>query len=86
MTEKIYFLCYPQGDKTKVTVIDLSVHVSYERDEWVNVNDLTFYSSEEAIAYGKDLCKRHNLTYVPFETRYALAKIEAPERECGDRF
>lgn len=58
-----YFLCYPRGDRTTITVIDLSYTCSYERDEWSNVNDMTFYTPEVAIEYAKDLAHRHNLKY-----------------------
>lgn len=65
-----YFLCYPRGDRTKITVVDLANCVAYERDEWLNVNDLTFQSQTEAIEYAKDLANKHGLEYMPFESRY----------------
>jgi len=66
----IYFLCYPKGDRSKITVIDLHPLVSYERDDWINVNDSTFSTAEEAIKEGRKIAKKYNLTYEMFESRY----------------
>jgi hypothetical protein len=70
MDDIFYFLCYPKGDKTKIQVIDLSYACSYERDEWSNVNDMTFYTADEAISYARELASRHNKEYVSFDSRY----------------
>ena len=72
----IYFLVYPRGDRTRITVIDLSQYVSYERGDWDNVNSDTFYSPEEAIVAGRDIAQRHNLSYELFESRYDSSSSE----------
>ena len=72
-----YFLCFPSGDKKRVTVIDLMNCVSYERDEWSNVNDNTYYSAEEAIEAGRDIAERFGLEYEPFDSRYGNNSEEA---------
>ena len=68
--DTFYFLAYPSGEKDKITVIDLAYCVDYERSDWCNVNDMTFYSHTEAINYARNLAKKHGLKYVLFESRY----------------
>ncbi len=68
-----YFLCFPVGDTTKITVIDLMNCVSYERDEFACVNDIDFYDKDEAITYARKLCDKYNKTYIPFDSRYGNA-------------
>ena len=70
MTDIFYFLCFPQGDRTKITVIDLQNCVDYERDEWSNVNKNTYFDHAEAIRAARDIAERYNLEYIPFESRY----------------
>lgn len=70
MDDVFYFLIFPRKDISKIQVIDLSYACSYERDEWRNVNDLTFYNPESAIQYARDLAIRHGKEYLPFESRY----------------
>ena len=43
-----YFVAYMKG-KTKITVIDLSYVVSWERKDWAVVNEKTFTEAEDAI-------------------------------------
>ena len=65
-----YFLAFPQGHKSKITVIDIIDIMSYERNEFANVNDNTYTTLKDAIDAGKDIARRYGLTYVPFESRY----------------
>lgn len=65
-----YFLAFPQGDMSKITVIDIMDIMSYERSEFANVNENTYYKLKDAIEAGRDIARRHNLTYIPFESRY----------------
>ena len=64
------FLVFPRGDKTKVTVVDLSYSASYERDYWYNVNKKTYYSAKKAIKAARKKAKKYSLTYIMFESRY----------------
>ncbi len=80
-----FFLAYSGRDRKTVTVVDLMFCVSYERHEWDNVNDNTYDTAEEAIKAGRDLAKRHNLSYEPFDSRYGNENevIEENENENG---
>lgn len=65
-----YFIAYPSGDTSKVTVIDLSYAVSYEREDWATVNDKDFTEHTDAIDYCRALAEKYNLEYIPFNSRY----------------
>jgi len=65
-----FFLVFPRGDRSKITVIDLMYCVSHERGDWENVNDDTYYSRDEAIKAARDIADRHRLVYMPFKSRY----------------
>lgn len=69
MTDRIFFAAYVDK-RSSITVIDLQRDMSYERGDWDVVNDVDHYTSEESIAYTRDLAKRHNINYKPFDSRY----------------
>jgi len=64
-----YFVAFVEN-RTKLTVIDLSSAVSYERNDWDVVNDEVFYDRDEAIKYARALAKKYNLEYKLFDSRY----------------
>ncbi|MEF1338960.1 hypothetical protein REH81_19630 [Vibrio rotiferianus] len=68
--ETFYFLAYPGGDHKKITVIDLGFSVEYQRNDWANVNDETYYDHEKAITDARKLADKFGLEYVPFDSRY----------------
>lgn len=85
----IYFIAYPYGDKSKVTVIELSPFASYQRDEWDNVNECTFHGEEgkeDAIIYARKIAKTYNLDYCMFESRYGTGdeKLYLTDEEIRD--
>ena len=69
-----YFACYPRGDKTKVTVID--VQYADEMHEWSVAHPNDFYVRDEAIEFTRQFAETHGLTYVLFESRYDNEKNE----------
>jgi hypothetical protein len=70
LDDTFYFVIHPAGDRSAVKVIDLSNSVSYERSEWLAVNDRDFTDRDEAIEHARGLAKKYGLNYVPFESRY----------------
>ena len=56
--------------KLEITVLDLSFNVSYQRNDWSNVNSETFNDHLSAISYAKKLAKQNGLKYIPFTSRY----------------
>ena len=70
MGDLFYFIAHPQGDKSRVTVIDLSYSVSYERSDWDAANSINFTNPDEAIKYAKAIADKYNLKYELFNSRY----------------
>lgn len=79
MDEIFYFICYPQGDRSKIQVIDEQQNLHYEKHDFALVNDLEWDNSKEAISYAKNLAEKYNLTYVPFESRCSHDKDEGSD-------
>lgn len=68
--DTFYFVIHPRGDRSVVQVIDLANAVSYERSDWLAVNDQDFYDRDEAIQHARALAQKFGLSYEPFESRY----------------
>lgn len=66
----IYFMCYPRGNESRVTVVDLREGSLYEIDEWRRPDDETFASRDEAIMHARNFAFNHNKEYVLFNSRY----------------
>ena len=66
----IYFIAFLGGDKSKITVIDLSNVTLYQRDQFSPVNDDNYYELNLALTDAKSLAKKYNLEYVLFDSRY----------------
>lgn len=66
----IYFIAHLGGDKSKITVIDLSNVTIYERDQFSPVNDDNYHDLEEALSDAKTIATKYDLEYVPFDSRY----------------
>lgn len=79
MEELFYFICYPCGDRTKITVIDEQQSLHYEKHDFALVNDLEWDNVKEAIEYAKKLAEKYNLNYSPFESRYGQDEDEDEE-------
>ena len=69
MEEIFYFLCYPKGNKSRITVIDEQQSLHYEKHDFSLVNDLEWNNSKDAIDYAEKLAEKYNFIYEPFENR-----------------
>ena len=69
MEELFYFICHPQGDKSKIKVIDEQQSLHYEKHDFALINDLEWDNVKDAIEYAKKLAEKYNLEYIPFESR-----------------
>ncbi len=65
MEDWIFFICYPGGDKSKITVGYESYSCSYEIEDYSLASRERWCESSEAIVYCKELAKKHGLEYVP---------------------
>jgi hypothetical protein len=57
----MYYIIYPRGNKKKLMVIELTDGLEYELSDYDVASKNSFYDIQEAIEYGKDLAKKHNL-------------------------
>lgn len=65
-----YFIIYPYGDKTKLSVTSLNQYMYYEKDEYAVASRREWDNEEEAIVYAKQLAKEHGLQYVGDKNDY----------------
>ena len=73
-----YFVVFPRGDRSKVTVVDLSDAVGYQRSDWAAVDDTNYVNSVVAIKAARKVAKVLGAEYIPFESRYdsSLNEVE----------
>ena len=70
MNDVFYFICYPKGNRDKITVIDLSYAVNYERNEWDCTTPTNYEDRDEAIRAARSLAENYGKDYELFESRY----------------
>ena len=84
MEELFYFICHPQGDKSKIEVIDEQQSLHYEKYHFALVNDLEWNNVKDAIEYAKKLAEKYNLEYIPFESRCGYDEDEIIDKVTQD--
>jgi hypothetical protein len=60
----IYFIAYPGGDRTKITVCYESHACDYEINDYALASRGRWYNFKEANEYCKQLAKENNLIFV----------------------
>ena len=68
-SETFFFIAYI-GNKSTITVIDLSHSVSYQKNEWDVAVDRTFDNPKAACDYARAIAAKYELEYAPFDSRY----------------
>ncbi|ELP5902259.1 hypothetical protein QTV49_004288 [Vibrio vulnificus] len=68
--ETFFFVAFPYGDKSRVTVIDLSHACGYERGDWASISEHNFNTAPAAIKYARQFAKLNDLVYEEFDSRY----------------
>jgi uncharacterized Zn finger protein len=68
--DTFYFIVFTDKGRKTITVIDLAHVVAYERDDWINVNDITMYNSREAVLYAREKASNEDFYYEKFDSRY----------------
>ena len=56
-----YYIVYPRGDLSKLSIISLSIDCDYEIDDYKLASRKEFYDMDECIDYAKELSRKHNL-------------------------
>jgi hypothetical protein len=59
-----YYIIYPEGNRTKLTVIFLPYEIDYEIFDYARASRKEFDNLEEAIEYAKTLAQNNGLEYV----------------------
>ena len=60
----IYFIAYPGGDRTKITVCYESIACEYEMKDYALASRHTWYNFKEANEYCKQLANDNNLIFI----------------------
>ncbi|UKA04883.1 hypothetical protein [Photobacterium damselae] len=68
--ETNFYVIYPRGDVSEVSVIDLSVNCLWELSDWSLVISDAFHNHKSAIFYARTFAEINSLKYDPFESRY----------------
>lgn len=61
---KYYFIIFPYGDRTKLCVLETTEAMKYEINEWALASRKEFTDKDIAVAYAKELARKHNIEYV----------------------
>lgn len=64
MNDNIYFICYPGGDRSKITVAYESYACEYEIKDYALASRHRWYDFKEANDYCKQLAKDNNLIFI----------------------
>lgn len=64
MNDKIFFIIYPSGDRTKISISYLTTYNYHEKSDYAVASRKDFYYEDEAITYAKKLASDNNLLYV----------------------
>lgn len=70
MYEETYFIIYPYGDRTKLSVTSLNQYMMYEKDEYAVASRGEWSDEQEAISYAKELAEKHGLEFVGEKNDY----------------
>ena len=62
--ENIYFIAYPGGDRTKLSVCYVSSYCEYEIIDYAVASRNRWYDFDEAKEYCKKLAKDNNLIFI----------------------
>jgi hypothetical protein len=65
----IYFIAYPEGDRTKITVCYESIACDYEINDYALASRNRWYDFQEANEYCKQLAKDNNLVFINSDDR-----------------
>ncbi|MCK9446545.1 hypothetical protein M0Q50_06740 [bacterium] len=61
--DEVFFIVYPRGDKTKLSVASLSYDCLYEKNEYSVASRKEFDDEIEATEYCRKLAKENNLIF-----------------------
>ena len=59
-----FYIIYPGGDRSKISIVELNDAMKYELDEYALASRQDFEDIDETITYAKGLAEEHNKSYV----------------------
>jgi hypothetical protein len=68
--EGLYYIIYPAGDKTKLSVVYIQHELNYEIKDYARASHKEFKYEDEAKDYAKELAIKHNLAYISDDDEY----------------
>lgn len=77
----LYYVIYPNGDRSKIDYCEISYACSYEKDDYDLASKKEFHDEDECAKYAMFLAKKHDLKYVG---ENAYLDDEYDERLEGD--
>lgn len=79
-----YFLCFPQGDRGRVAIIDIQSNLYYEREDWDTVNDEWYDTLIDAVSAADKIAEKLGIVRERFESRYDENLNEPDPKENAD--
>ena len=58
-----YFIVYPAGDRTKLTVVNLNFSTRHEKNDYSIASRKEFDDRSEAVKYCRELAQKNNLIF-----------------------
>jgi len=65
-----YFIIFPSGDRTKISVVEITNSLRYELSDYAVASRREFLDKPSSITYAIGLAREHNLTYVGDDEGY----------------
>lgn len=59
-----FFIVFPSGDRSKLSVLELSDSMYYERHDYAMASRKEFRDEDEAREYARELANQHDKEYV----------------------
>jgi hypothetical protein len=63
MNEEVFFIVYPSGDKSRLSVASVYSHCMYEKSDYALASRKDFYDEKEAVEYCRKLARENNLLF-----------------------
>lgn len=63
MNTEVFFIVYPGGDKSRLSIASVYSHCMYEKSDYALASRMDFYEEEEALKYCRKLARENNLLF-----------------------
>lgn len=66
-SNSFFIIVHPNGDRSKLTVVEIVRALDYEKNDYMVASDLEFETAELASAYARPLAARWRKEYEPYD-------------------